>query len=157
MKNVPFLCLVLLLGACAVLKAPARPGDTVSDEQTRPLARPAALSAPTPPANARTQEQFDTTTAEQRAAAASAPAAATEQSLGETVVSLGDVARPGFWLETALVSAPAKGRVVYPATGESAQVDLIPIDGGSRLSLAAMRLIGAPLTDLPTVQVYRLP
>ena len=35
---------------------------------------------------------------------------------------------------------------------------LIPIEGpatgGSRISLSAMRLIGAPLTDLPTLEVY---
>ncbi|MHA6345602.1 hypothetical protein ACXYMW_08830, partial [Roseivivax sp. CAU 1761] len=64
----------------------------------------------------------------------------------------------GFWLETPLVSAETKGRVVYPQTGKSAQVDLIPIGGaataGSRISLAAMRLIEAPLTDLPTVEVF---
>ncbi len=78
--------------------------------------------------------------------------------MGETVASLGDPTRPGFWLETPLVDSPATGRVVFPATGKSAQVDLIPIDGpptaGSRISLSAMRLIEAPLTDLPTIQVF---
>ncbi len=132
----------------------------VSDDQTRPEARPAEATdtAPPPPANARTAEDFDTTSDAERDAAAAAPEPAGERRLGETVASLGDVARPGFWLETPLVSTAGKGRVVFPASGKSAQVDLIPIDGpdtaGSRISLAAMRLIEAPLTDLPTIEVY---
>lgn len=123
---------------------------------TRPQARP--QDAALPPAGARTAEQFDTTTAAERKKAATAPKAGGEKLLGETVASLGDPARPGFWLETPLVSTPVTGRVLNPATGKSAQVDLIPIEGpstgGSRLSLAAMRLIEAPLTDLPTLKVF---
>ncbi len=113
-------------------------------------------SAVRPPQNARTVEEFDTTTAEERVEAA-APATG-GRSLGTTIASLGDPTKAGFWLETPLVDAPAKGRVVFPGNGKSAQVDLIPIDApdgaGSRISLAAMRLIEAPLTDLPTIEVY---
>jgi hypothetical protein len=110
---------------------------------------------PRPPATARTEEQFDTTTVAERAAASAPVVAAAERDLGTTIVSLGNPAQPGFWLETTLVSAPAKGRVLNPATGESVQVDLIPIsDGGSRMSLPAMRLLGVPLTDLAEVQVF---
>ena len=109
-----------------------------------------------PPESARTADQFDATTAQERAAAARSTAPAGERSLGTTVASLGDPSRVGFWIETPLVGAPGKGRVVY--SGKSANVDLIPIDGpktaGSRLSLSAMRLIEAPLTALPTVEVY---
>ena len=109
-----------------------------------------------PPQNARTVEEFDTTTVEERVEAA-APATG-GSSLGTTIASLGDPTRAGFWLETPLVDAPSKGRVVFPGSGKSAQVDLIPIDApdgaGSRISLAAMRLIEAPLTDLPTVEVF---
>jgi len=51
--------------------------------------------------------------------------------------------------------------VVYPGNGKSAQVDLIPIEGpdtaGSRLSLAAFRIIEAPLTGLPEVEVFAAP
>lgn len=145
-----------------------RPADPVADtaaesDQIRPRARPdgidisAAASRPPPPA-ARTVEEFDTTTVAERTAAAAPPEPVGEVKLGETVASLGDPSKPGFWLETPLVSAPAKGRVVYPASGKSAQVDLIPIDGpdtaGSRISLAAMRLIEAPLTELPTIEVF---
>ncbi|MDA7425284.1 hypothetical protein [Thalassococcus lentus] len=135
-----------------------------ADGQIRPQARPGDLDtttrvAPPPPRDARTAEEFDTTTAAERQEAAAAPAEpAGERSLGTTVASLGDVAKPGFWLETPLVKQPGKGRVFYPASGKSAQVDLIPIDGpatgGSRISLAAMRLIEAPLTELPTLQVF---
>ena len=110
-----------------------------------------------PAANARTAEQFDTTTADERAAAA-APKAGGERSLGTSVASLGDPSKPGFWLETPLVTSPTQGRVRYPGSGKSARVELLPIDGattsGSRISLAAMRLIEAPLTDLPTLEVY---
>ncbi|WGW02539.1 hypothetical protein [Tropicibacter oceani] len=135
------------------------PPVAVSDDQPRPQSRPETLSAaPKPPANARTVEDFDTTTAEERQQAAAAPEPVGERKLGETVASLGDVSKPGFWLETPLVSAATKGRILYPGSGKSAQVDLIPIDGpataGSRISLAAMRLIEAPLTDLPTIEVY---
>ncbi|SMX36679.1 hypothetical protein MAA8898_00972 [Maliponia aquimaris] len=151
----------LTLASCGKLpfgKEAARADATPPPGTTRPQARPEAVDARQPPPNARTAEQFDTTTAEERRKAAAAPAAAAEKLLGETVASLGDPVRPGFWLETPLVSAPQKGRVLNPATGKSAQVDLIPIDGpptaGSRLSLAAMRLVEAPLTALPTLRVF---
>ena len=48
---------------------------------------------------------------------------------------------------------------VDPATGKSAKVDLIPLDGpasgGSQVSLPALQLLGVSLTDLPTIEVYR--
>ncbi|XDA96810.1 hypothetical protein AB1M95_11805 [Sulfitobacter sp. LCG007] len=112
--------------------------------------------APPPPANARTAEQFDTTSAEERAAA-TRPKAAAARRLGSTVVSLGSPSVPGFWLETPLVGTQTPGRVTNPDTGRSAAVTLIPIDGpataGSRLSLPAMRLIGASLAELTTIEV----
>lgn len=153
-------CLVLTAGCSGqgLFRPGAMPADAVP--QTRPVARPDALSGPPPPPDARTEEQFDTTSAEARAAAAQAPVQA-EVSLGTTIASLGDPTRPGFWLETPLVTAQVKGRVVYSPTGKSARVELIPIEGpvtaGSRLSLPAMRLIGAPLTDLPEIQVFSIP
>lgn len=159
----------MMLGGLAVLTL-AGCGDTglfkpkqapsaaqASADQARPQARPEGSAAPKPAAGARTAEQFDTTSAEERAAAAAAPAEpAGERALGDTVASLGDPSKPGFWMETPLVTSVQKGRVAY--NGKSAQVELRPIEGaataGSRLSLAAMRLIEAPLTDLPTVQVF---
>jgi len=129
--------------------------------EQRPKAHPSALNnvaARKPPASARTAEQFDTTTAAERAVAAAPPAPAGERLLGRTVASLGDPTQAGFWIKTPLVDAAGTGRVVFPGSGKSSQVELIPLDGpatgGSQLSLAAMRLIEAPLTDLPTVEVY---
>ncbi|SDG35288.1 hypothetical protein [Alloyangia pacifica] len=148
--SLPALALPALLAACA------QQSTGVATPQPAPTSASGGTTL-RPPANARTEEQFDTTSAEERAAAASAPASS-ERQLGSTVASLGDPAEPGFWLETPMVSSVTKGRVVYPATGKSAQVELRPIEGpasgGSRISLAAMRLIGAPLTDLPTLTVY---
>lgn len=153
--------LACLAGACAPkapvelpADGPASPADLI-----RPQARPAGLKtvSTAPPTTARTVEQFDTTTQAERQAAA-APVAVAERSLGRTVASLGAPTEPGFWLKTPLVKAEGPGRVVYAATGKSAAVTLIPIEGpstaGSRMSLAALRLIGAPLTGLPEVEVY---
>jgi hypothetical protein len=113
-------------------------------------------AAPPPPPSAQTAEALDTTTAEQRAAAA-APAEAPSKVLGKTVASLGSPTEPGLWLKTPLVSKEQQGRVTNPANGKSSLVTLIPIDGpgtaGSRMSLAALRLIEASLTDLTEVEV----
>lgn len=117
---------------------------------------PPATTAAPPPASATTADAFDTTTPEQRAAAA-APSTGGQTALGRTVVSLGAASEPGLWLKTPLVSAEAQGRVTNLATGQSSRVTLIPIEGatsaGSRMSLAALRLIGASLTDLTEVDV----
>ena len=88
-----------------------------------------------------------------------AKAEPTDGRIGTTIASLGDPAEAGFWVKTSLVSAPTKGRVVYVSSGRSVQVDLIPLDGpaggGSQISLAAMRLLDAPLTGLPELVVYK--
>lgn len=161
--RVGMVCVCVALAGCGSLglgPRAAAPVPGASDGQMRPQARPGALdvTARRPPSSARTVEEFDTTTVEERQAAASAPVAGGETALGTTIVSLGDPTRPGFWIETPLVSAVRTGRVVYPGSGQSAQVELIPIDGprtaGSRMSLAAMRLIGVPLTGLVEVQVF---
>ena len=77
--------------------------------------------------------------------------------LGRTVASLGNAAEPGLWLKTPLVDAAQPGRVYYPETNTTVDVTLLPIDGpptaGSRISLAAMQALGAPLTGLPEVDV----
>ncbi len=138
------------------------PPEVQTEAQTahRPPARPAAIqtAAPKPARSAHTAEQFDTTTSEQRTEAVAVAPAGGERKLGVTVGSLGNPAEPGFWLKTPLVSVAGKGRVEYPVSGKSVAVDLIPIDGpktaGSRVSLAALRLLGAPLTGLPDLIVY---
>ncbi len=165
MKRLVFLSLsVALLGACSNglrlfdrgrAEAPAlAPGL----ETPRPVARPG--SGPVAPArDAVTVEQFDTTSEAERAAAADAGATGGEVALGRTIATLGSPAKPGFWLETPLVSAPAKGRVVA-ANGESVLVDLLPLDAptgaGSHISLAALRLLGIGLTGLHELSVFRL-
>ena len=110
------------------------------------------------PAGARTAEAFDTTTEQERAvakAAAAAPSETEEDALGTTVASLGDPADPGLWLATPLVAEARPGRLVYPETGESVLVELRPVEGGaSRISLPAIRLLGAPLAGLPQIEVY---
>ncbi|MBI6630134.1 hypothetical protein [Pontibaca salina] len=74
-----------------------------------------------------------------------------------TVASLGDPGRAGMWLETPLVQKETPGRVRVVSSGVSASVTLIPIKGaataGSRLSLAAMRGLDAPLGDLIQLEV----
>ncbi|KIN73021.1 hypothetical protein [Sulfitobacter guttiformis] len=143
--------------SAAGLAAAALPAATAADVAAI-AADPVLTSAPKPPPAAKTQEALDTTTTAQRQQA-SAPASpsAVEKSLGTTVVSLGSPAEPGFWLKTPLVKTETKGRVTNKANGKSSAVTLIPIDGpaggGSRMSLPAMRLIEASLTELTEVEV----
>lgn len=150
---------VLIVAGCAKLPGmePSAPaGPTATSEEETPVEN-VTLAAPPPPPAARTVEQFDTTTAEQRAAVSTKPAA-DGQLLGSTVASLGDPSRSGFWCETPLVDARQTGRLVYPAKDTSVEVELIPTGdergAGSRVSLAAFRVLEAPLTDLPTLDVY---
>ena len=144
-------------------QAPPQTAAAPAEGQMRPQARPAdadqqSAAAATP----------DPTTEAQAAAPQAQPAAdptptqapSGEQRVGDTVASLGDVSRDGFWLETPLVDRVTEGRIFYAGTGKSARVQLRPIDApenaGSRVSLAAMQRIGAPLTDLPRLEVFSL-
>ena len=76
---------------------------------------------------------------------------------GTTIASLGDVAQPGLWMRTPLVSAPMRGRVRDPATGRAVVLDLLPLDAepgaGSRMSLKAYQSLELPLTALPQLRV----
>ena len=78
-------------------------------------------------------------------------AAAASGKSGTTVVSLGDPARGGAWMETTLVSAEQAGQVHYG--GKGVDVTLLPSEGGSRMSLQAMQALGLPLGDLTEVKV----
>lgn len=139
------LALLPLIAGCAVVDQMERPTD--------PDSAPGATTAPAPPRTARTVEDFDTTSAAAREAAATTSTGGTR--LGTTIASLGDPARPGFWMMTSLVSAETQGRLEFPAKGTSAEVTLIPSDGGSaRVSLAALRLLDAPLADLSELVVF---
>ena len=139
--------LVPVMAACVPLQDLKSPADRGRDIET------AEVSAPPPPTNARTVDQFDTTTSDQREAAASSSGGAL---LGTVTATLGDPASPGFWIETGLVRDTSQGRLRYPETGRSVSVELRPLPGGSaRVSLAAMRLLEAPLGDLAVIEVYR--
>ncbi|NHF73717.1 hypothetical protein G7044_11315 [Paracoccus sp. 12-3] len=124
-----------------------------------PAAPPAAASTAATAVlqgGGQTVAALDTTTAAEKAAAA-APATGGGK-LGNTVASLGDATEGGFWIKTPLVNAAAKGRVVNPANGKTANVDLQPLAGGgagSQLSLAAMQALEVSLTDLPEIEVWR--
>ena len=73
--------------------------------------------------------------------------------MGSVSVSLGSPTEQGFWLRSALVSAPVRGRVVTDE-GASIAVELLPGNGAAQMSLPAFRALGLPLTGLPQVTVY---
>jgi hypothetical protein len=166
MKHVMYIVALASIAGCTnefsgPFAAQTPVGTVVIDGETgqRPLARPATLeTAPPPPETARTVEQFDTTTAQDRAEAVAAPKPAGERRLGSTIASLGSPTDPGFWLKTPLVTKITQGRIEYPSNGKTVNVELRPSGGaagsGSQLSLPAMRLIEAPLTGLLEVVVY---
>ena len=162
---------ILVLGAVALsgcgagpFRAPQAPAPSGTAAALPEGAAPApGTAAAPPPETARTQEEFDTTSAEERrAAAAPGPTDgdAAEVALGTTIASLGDPASPGFWAETPLVQSVRPGRLSYPGTGRSVQVELRPSGGapgsGTRVSLPAMRVLEAPLTALPELTVTGL-
>ena len=96
------------------------------------------------------------------AAAAPPPAPVAEagvRKIGETVAALGLLDRSGFWLKTPLVSEEGPGEIVLKSSGKRIAVTLIPKDGpsggGSQLSLAAISELGADMTALLTLEVYR--
>lgn len=152
--------LACVLAGCAqdMAQTTATTAPPVGIAAATPVVNP-VVAAPPPPPTARTADQFDTTTAEQRSAAVARPAAASAERLGTTIASLGPPAQAGLWMTTGLVSETTMGRVEYPANGKSVALELRPSGGaasaGSQISLAALRLLGAPLTGLPEVVVYR--
>ncbi len=171
MRALPILSVVVLAGCASPSlqgfglpgSLSARPGPAPG-----PGAPLSALSAPEPtldpdpppppPETARTVEEFDTTTEEDRAEAVAAPEPEAEsEALGVTQATLGSPADPGIWVKTPLVSETVMGRVDYQ--GRSVNVELRPSGGeagsGSQISLAAMRLIEAPLTEIVELSVFR--
>jgi hypothetical protein len=160
---VPLPFLALALSGCAELQAGL--GLTPAPTEVAAVVPPPVETLdptppPPPPPEARTAEEFDTTSQEERAAAVAPPPVAAEERLGTTIASLGPPANPGIWMETPLVSELTMGRVEYPGAGTSVTLELRPSGGdagsGSQISLAAMRLLEAPLTGLPELVVFRL-
>jgi len=161
MKGI-FLITMICLGLSGCSLLPSRSGSQAEagpgEEQVRPKPRPSSIAS-LPPEDAVTLEDFDTTSGAERAAAVETDTDADgEEALGLTIATLGSPSQPGFWLETPLVSTRRPGRVVAVVGGASVLVELLPIDGpsgaGSRLSLAALRLLGVGLTGLHELQVY---
>ena len=166
MKHVFPIIALLGLGACASpsLQGIFPPPDGEAEPVVGGAAAPNPLPAPTldptppppPPQSAVTVEQFDTTTAEDREEAQVIEATVTEAELGTTIASLGPPTEPGIWLKTPLVDTLTPGIIEYQ--GKRINVELRPSGGaegsGSQISLAAMRLIEAPLTSLPQITVF---
>lgn len=129
--------------------------QTPAKTDVRPTERPDA-----PPLNAGgalTQEAAGAVS-ETALVEATKPVERPEQDRGTTVASLGLLERDGFWLRTPLVSSEADGRVVLEPSGASVNLRLLPSGGesgsGSQLSIAAMQVLGVPITDLVTVRVF---
>ena len=157
--------LILSVAGCARVSGT---WDRIRGNQSEPTSTAAVQSPQARPdaggltSGARTAEDLDTTTAEERAAATSAaPTGTGQRELGRTVASLGDPTDPGFWAETGLVTTVQDGRLNYPASGKTVTVELRPSGGdpasGSRGSLAAFRALEAPLTELPELIVIGNP
>ncbi len=146
---------LLAVTACTEFQAAFAPG-VVDAPTTAPQPTLDPTPPPPPPPTARTVEQFDTTTQEDREAALAAPEPAGEQNLGTAIGTLGNPAEPGIWVETALVSELKPGRITWE--GNSVNVELRPSGGaagsGAEISLAAMRLLEAPLAGLHEISVF---
>ncbi len=103
---------------------------------------------------------MDTTSNAEKAKARAVETTTEEVLLGTTIAALGDVNEQGFWLKTPLVKTQTAGRIVWTGPGATLNVTLVPLEGesgaGSQISLAAMRELGVPLTDLPELQVFKL-
>jgi len=155
--------MLLALAGCAELGMGGM-GPAPAMIEKAPTSAPAAVTTPEATATAAviapagtSVAALDTTSAAEKQAAAAKGAAGGGAKLGRTTASLGDATEGGLWLRTSLVTAPTKGRIVDPATGKGAAVDLLPLPsgGGSRISLAAMTVLGLGPTDLPELDVFR--
>lgn len=140
----------VLIPACAVLDdgQEARPDDLATE--FAPKVSTQALGVAGYSAAA-----LDRTTEEERRGALGPSAGAGGERLGSAVVALGPPADAGLWVQSALVTAPRKGRIVAPG-GQALAVELRPGAGAARMSLAAYRALGIGLTELPEVTVYGL-
>lgn len=121
-----------------------------------PVAGPPPPAAGTlPAATGATADTLDTSTQQERDAAL-APAAGATRSLGTVTASLGSPAEPGIWIKTPLVTGTVPGRAVWTATGATISVELRPADdasGTTQISLAALRLLDIPLTEIAVLSL----
>jgi len=143
----------------APVSAILEPGEDVLRPAPRPGTTEAVRTAAPLRAQGRTAEALDTTTASERAAATDATPGPAGAVLGETLAGLGPPTEPGFWLRTGLVDRVRQGRV-QTAGGASLRLELRPSGNapgaGSQISLAAIRALEAPLTQLLPLTVFAL-
>lgn len=163
MRSILSLSIALILAGCAGglpfrREAPQPSVAVVMDPDeavARPQARPGAGATSPLRAQGRSADTLDTTTPAERAAA-TAPRQG-GQALGETLAGLGSPTEPGFWLQTGLVQNARPGRVEIPGGG-SVSLELRPSGAapgaGSQISLAALRALEVPLTQLVSLRVF---
>ncbi len=165
-RQITPLVLVTFLSACAQQGEPfggifgQKEPEPATDVVEEAVIAPDEAAEETVPvavgAGGATADTLDTTTEAEKQAVTSV-SVPTSGLLGETVASLGDPTKPGFWLKTPLVKAETEGRIERDG-GAVAQVTLIPLDGeatsGSQISLSAMRALDFSLTDLAVLKVY---
>lgn len=172
MKKIMFaLSPVVVLAACNTLQwnSDILGGSSTGVEQ-RPVGEPGApLSALTteqlPPSgafdgSAATEQAEGTTVLNTDSHAGTGSSAAGSgtgfQGRASTVASLGDPALPGMWMETSLVRTEQVA-LLRSSNGKEVRVTLKPASGASatsgRLSISAMRALGAPLTELVELEV----
>jgi hypothetical protein len=143
-----------VLAACGAMPFAQQQEAPPAEAAAEAAPVPAVAASPLPRPAGRTAAALDTTTEAERAAALAAPQGG-ERQLGRAVASLGAPGEPGIWVKTPLVSAPVPGRIDWQ--GQSLSLELRPADDGSgttQISLAALRLLGAPLTGLPEITIY---
>jgi uncharacterized protein YceK len=144
MKHVSLLCVAVALSGCGMVEKMRQPKQ-VAVAAAAPAVMPVL-------GQGQSAAALDKTSAAEKAAAVAAPLGGAHV-LGTAVVSLGSPAEQGFWLKTSLVVTKSKGRVEVVG-GKSVAVDLLPSEGAASLSLAAFRVLGLGLTDLPEVTIY---
>lgn len=152
MRSLIILVASLSVAGCAVIDR-LKPGSATAPpapvEAVAPVDAPAAVVL----GQGVSAAALDATSTAEKQQALAVPASGAERALGKVAVSLGSPTEQGFWLRSALVTAPGKGRVVTSG-GQSVAVDLLPGASAAQLSLAAFRALGLNLTDLPEVTVY---
>lgn len=129
--------------------------QTPTETDLRPKPRP---DAPSQSVIAPLTEDTATNVTDAEIAKASKPTVRPEQDKGLTIASLGLLNEDGFWLSTPLVKTKVEGRAVVEKTGASVNLILLPngepAGSGSQLSIAAMQVLGVPITELVELRVF---
>jgi hypothetical protein len=142
-----------LTGCAALEKLGKKPDAAPSDDLAGEFAPPVETMPLDAMGVGQSPAALDQTSATEKEAALAAPPQGGERQLGREVVALGSPAEQGLWVQTALVSAVTKGRVVAP-NGQSLAVELRPGTAAASMSLAAYQALGIALTELPEITIY---